>query len=85
DIDSCDLPDWLDDLDANLPHNAWLGGWSLGGMLAAALAARRGEGCSGLLTLASNACFVTRGAWPNAMAAQDFDAGLAGCPDAPGA
>ncbi|NVL52936.1 alpha/beta fold hydrolase [Pseudomonas syringae pv. actinidiae] len=55
DIDSCDVPDWLDELDANLPDDAWLGGWSLGGMLAAELAARRGEGCCGLLTLASNA------------------------------
>ncbi len=78
-IDSCDLPDWLDELDANLPDDAWLGGWSLGGMLAAELAARRGEGCCGLLTLASNACFVTHGAWPHAMPAEDFDAFLAGC------
>ena len=49
---SSDPVDWLDELDANLPEDAWLGGWSLGGMLAAELAARRGERCSGLLTLA---------------------------------
>ncbi|WP_426781523.1 alpha/beta fold hydrolase [Pseudomonas syringae] len=84
-IDSCELNDWLDELDANLPDDAWLGGWSLGGMLAGELAARRGERCCGLFTLASNACFVTRGAWPHAMPAQDFEAFLAGCaadPDA---
>ncbi|MEE4692804.1 alpha/beta fold hydrolase [Pseudomonas alliivorans] len=85
DIDSCDLNDWLDELDANLSDDAWLGGWSLGGMLAAELAARRGERCCGLFTLASNACFVTQGAWPHAMPEQDFKAFLAGCavdPDA---
>ncbi|PBQ02879.1 transporter [Pseudomonas congelans] len=83
DIDSCDLPDWLDELDTNLPDDAWLGGWSLGGMLAAELAARRGDRCCGLLTLASNACFVTQGAWPNAMPVHDFDAFLAGCASDP--
>jgi len=82
-LESSDPQEWLDELDANLPDNAWLGGWSLGGMLAAELAARRGERCCGLVTLASNTCFVTRGAWPNAMAAGDFDAFLAGCIDDP--
>ena len=38
---STTLQDWLDELDATLPDNVWLGGWSLGGMLAAELAARR--------------------------------------------
>lgn len=31
---SSDPADWLDELDDALPDNAWLGGWSLGGMLA---------------------------------------------------
>ena len=35
-----DLDEWLDELDATLPDNVWLGGWSLGGMLASELAAR---------------------------------------------
>ena len=26
-LDSCDLEEWLDELDATLPDNAWLGGW----------------------------------------------------------
>ena len=76
---SSNLDEWLDELDATLPDNAWLGGWSLGGMLASALAARRGERCCGLLTLASNPCFVAHDGWPNAMPAETFDAFLAGC------
>lgn len=84
-LDSSEPHEWLEELDANLADDAWLGGWSLGGMLAAELAARRGERCCGLLTLASNASFVPRGAWPNAMPAGDFDAFLAGCVDHPDA
>jgi len=78
-VNSSDLDEWLDELDATLPDNAWLGGWSLGGMLASELAARRGERCCGLLTLASNPCFVAHDGWPSAMPAQTFDAFLAGC------
>lgn len=78
-LDSGDPQDWLDELDASLPMDCWLGGWSLGGMLAAELAARRGERCCGLLTLASNACFVARPDWPSAMAEDTFTAFRAGC------
>ncbi len=53
-LDSSDVQEWLDDLDERIPQDVWLGGWSLGGMLASELAARRGERCCGLLTLASN-------------------------------
>lgn len=84
-LDSSDLQEWLGELDANIADDAWLGGWSLGGMLAAELAARRGERCCGLVTLASNACFVPRGAWPNAMPEGDFGAFLAGCETDPDA
>lgn len=76
---SSDLGQWLDELDATIPQDAWLGGWSLGGMLVAELAARRGEHCCGLLTLASNASFVVREHWPSAMAGSTFDGFLAGC------
>ena len=76
---SSDLGQWLDELDATIPQDAWLGGWSLGGMLAAELAARRGEHCCGLLTLASNASFVVREHWPSAMAGSTFDGFLARC------
>ncbi|WP_213878561.1 alpha/beta fold hydrolase [Pseudomonas sp. dw_358] len=79
DLASSTVEEWLDELDAHLPDNTWLGGWSLGGMLAAELAGRRGEGCCGLLTLASNTCFVARDDWPSAMAPETFAAFLAGC------
>jgi pimeloyl-[acyl-carrier protein] methyl ester esterase len=76
---SSDLDEWLAELDATLPQDAWLGGWSLGGMLAAELAARRGERCCGLLTLASNVSFVAHEHWPSAMPGETFDGFLAGC------
>jgi pimeloyl-[acyl-carrier protein] methyl ester esterase len=76
---------WLDALDANLPPDTWLGGWSLGGMLAAQLARRRGDHCCGLVTLASNLCFVARPDWPWAMPATTFEAFLAGCQEQPAA
>ena len=79
DLQTDDLNEWLDELDSTLPDNVWLGGWSLGGMLAAELAARRGERCCGLATFASNLCFVARSEWPSAMAQTDFDAFIASC------
>lgn len=78
-LDSSDPADWLDELDANLAQDAWLGGWSLGGMLAAQLAARRGEHCAGLLCLASNLRFVAEPSWPSAMPAETFAAFRQGC------
>ncbi|HEX5841881.1 MAG TPA: alpha/beta fold hydrolase [Pseudomonas sp.] len=78
-LDSCDPADWLDELDANLAQDAWLGGWSLGGMLASELAARRGERCSGLLTLASNLRFVAEPGWLAAMPSETFNAFRQGC------
>lgn len=84
-LDSGDPADWLDELDARLPQDAWLGGWSLGGMLAAELAARRGARCRGLIGLASNACFVAREGWPSAMGADTFAAFQHGCEQAAGA
>ena len=83
-LESSDPADWLDELDATLPLDAWLGGWSLGGMLATELAARRGERCSGLLTLASILRFVAESDWPAAMPAETFKAFRQGCAvDAP--
>ena len=49
-LGSAAAADWLDELDTRLPHDCWLAGWSLGGMLATALAARRGKRCRGLIT-----------------------------------
>ena len=78
-LESSDLDEWLDELDSTVPQDAWLAGWSLGGMLAAELAARRGDRCCGLLTLASNPSFVAHEQWPSAMPAETFEAFLAGC------
>lgn len=78
-LESSDPEEWLDELDSTIPQDAWLGGWSLGGMLASQLAARRGDRCCGLLTLASNASFVSHEQWPSAMPGGTFDAFLAGC------
>lgn len=82
-LDSATLNDWLDELDATLPDNVWLGGWSLGGMLASELAARRGDRCCGLVTLASNPNFVCRDDWPGAMPVATFDTFLSNFQDAP--
>ena len=80
---SSSLQDWLDELDTTVPDNVWLGGWSLGGMLASELAARRGDRCCGLVTLASNPNFVCRDDWLSAMPVATFDAFLSGFRDAP--
>ncbi|MBL0950100.1 MAG: alpha/beta fold hydrolase [Pseudomonas sp.] len=84
-LGSAATADWLDELDTRLPHDCWLAGWSLGGMLATALAARRGERCRGLITLASNACFVASDSWPKAMPAQTYAAFYESCQDNAGA
>ncbi|MFN3579431.1 MAG: alpha/beta fold hydrolase [Pseudomonas sp.] len=63
----------LTDLAASLKPGV-LVGWSLGGMLAVQLLRRFPERFSAVVTLASNACFVTRPNWPRAMPAEDFKA-----------
>jgi pimeloyl-[acyl-carrier protein] methyl ester esterase len=65
---------WLDELDARLARDSWLAGWSLGGMLAAQLAARRGDACRGLIGLCSNLSFRDRDDWPCAMSQEVFAA-----------
>ena len=64
----------IQQLDQQLPSDCWLLGWSLGGMLATALAAQRQSACAGLISYASNACFVTRETWPTAMSVDTFAA-----------
>ncbi|WP_111642729.1 malonyl-ACP O-methyltransferase BioC [Marinimicrobium alkaliphilum] len=54
-------------IEDSLPARAVLLGWSFGGMLATALAARQPERITHLVTLASNLCFVARPEWPAAM------------------
>lgn len=55
-----------------LPEKSILLGWSLGGMLAARLAAMYPEKVAALINLASNASFVASNHWPNAMTAKTF-------------
>lgn len=52
-------------------------------MLASELAVRRGERCCGLVTLASNPCFVSRDDWPNAMPCDTFEDFIDGFRKAP--
>lgn len=63
----------LETLDRQLPKNCWLAGWSLGGMLAIALAEKRQTACAGVITYASNACFVENEHWPQAMPTNTFN------------
>lgn len=69
----------IKELNNDLPKNCWLAGWSLGGMLATALAAERQltdspskNSSTGLISFASNACFVANTSWPNAMPKSTF-------------
>jgi pimeloyl-[acyl-carrier protein] methyl ester esterase len=80
---SCEPRDWLLELDERLPAHTWLGGWSLGGMLATELAAIRGERCRGLVTLASNPCFLSGEDWPHGMPEATFAGFVSACRETP--
>ncbi|ARS53610.1 alpha/beta fold hydrolase [Kushneria konosiri] len=58
-LNSPRLDVWLEALDAHLPDDAWLGGWSMGGMLAVALAERRGRRTPGVITMGAGAQAVS--------------------------
>ena len=59
------LDDWADALAEAVPGPAvWLG-WSLGGMLALHIAARRPQQVTALVLLAATPSFVTRSNWPH--------------------
>lgn len=75
-----ELESVLEALEQSLPPRAALLGWSLGGMLAVALAARCPERVTRVVTLASNVRFVADNQWPEAMAPavnRQFNAGFA--------
>ncbi len=57
-----------DALAANLPDGAAVCGWSLGGMLALALAARHPNKVARLVLVATNPVFVNRPDWPHGLA-----------------
>ncbi len=65
--DWADLDGLLNAIAEQLPSDAVLVGFSLGGMLAVQLAARYPDRVKGLVTIASNASYVAREQWPLAM------------------
>lgn len=67
DLHSDALDDWLQTLLPHLPARAIYIGWSLGGMLATALAGQHGDRVEALITIASNAKFVRGDGWRSAM------------------
>lgn len=66
------LEDYLAALSDVLPERYSLLGWSLGGMLATALAGRYPDRIDHLLTIASNPAFVQSRAWESAMPRETF-------------
>lgn len=67
-----DLESLLDTMASRLPDRAYIMGWSLGGMVATAYAARFPSRVSGLVTLGCNARFVATTGWPWAMGEKVF-------------
>jgi len=74
DAERVSLNEWADALLAAAPARAlWLG-WSLGGQLSLAAAARAPERFAGLVLAATNPCFVRGDDWSSAMPAETFQA-----------
>lgn len=68
-----DIECWCSRIDAHLAEPSLILGWSLGGALATEYLARtESPNCLGLITVASNPCFVTRADWPYAMPVEVF-------------
>jgi pimeloyl-[acyl-carrier protein] methyl ester esterase len=69
-----ELDEWCDAIQHIAPQQAiWLG-WSLGGQLALAIAARAPSRVQALVLVACNPCFVQRPGWASAMPAEVFAA-----------
>lgn len=58
---------------ASSPKDAWWLGWSLGGMLASYVAARRSSCVKGLITVSTTPSFVQSADWEKAMSVKAFD------------
>lgn len=67
-----DLDTLIEQLVTRLPPRFALAGWSLGGMIATALAARHPRRVERLVTLAANASFIRRPGWTTAMPEATF-------------
>lgn len=68
---------------SSLPEKCFLLGWSLGGMLAARVAATYPQRVEKLITLAANASFVKRDGWTAAMERAVFESFATGFDNAP--
>jgi pimeloyl-[acyl-carrier protein] methyl ester esterase len=55
------------------PDSSWWIGWSLGGMIATYVAARRSSRVKGLITFSSSPCFVRQDEWPTGMDESSFN------------
>jgi pimeloyl-[acyl-carrier protein] methyl ester esterase len=67
------LQSWADDLVQQLPEEATLLGWSLGGQVAMRVALDHPERISRLILLAATPRFVAADDWPHAMAMKDLN------------
>jgi pimeloyl-[acyl-carrier protein] methyl ester esterase len=67
------LDDWGGAVREVVPERAWWLGWSLGGLVALAAAARHPGGMRGLTLLATSPRFVAGADWTQAMDAKVFD------------
>lgn len=84
-LENFNLQALLQQLEDSLPARATLMGWSLGGMLAVALAERCPGRVGRVVTLASNLSFVAQDSWPEAMAERvyrEFRSGFEADPQA---
>lgn len=68
------LDTFLEKIAKKIPAHSVVLGWSLGGMIATQLAHKYTDKISGLITLATNANFVSSGTWPYAMPRETFTA-----------
>lgn len=66
------LDAWLEAIVAVMPESSIIVGWSLGGLLAQALALRYPERVRGLVLMATSPCFVQREDWLPALATSLF-------------
>lgn len=67
------LQSWAGDLAAQLPDDAMLLGWSLGGQVALRAALDQPAKIARLILLASTPCFVASQAWAHGMAIEDLE------------